>query len=96
MSPDEPNPNHERDLVEVAIDYMFFNVTQDDIRVRIAVVDESVWPLPSVTKSLPADPSQRVGFSEFVKDGRVVFEDVVKAYYEQTSKEFGTNYEPPK
>ena len=49
-----------------------------------------------MTKTLPADPSQRVGFSDFVKGGRVVFEEVVKAYYEQTNKEFGTNFQPPK
>jgi len=67
-----------------------------DIRVRMAAIDESVWPLPSVTKKLSADPSKRVGFSDFVKGGRVVFEEVIKAYYEQTNKEFGTNYQPPK
>ena len=82
--------------VEVAIDYMVFNVTKDDIRVRMAAVDESVWPLPSVTKTLPADPTQRVGLSGYIKDGRVVFEEVIKAYYEQTNKEFGTKYQPPK
>ena len=72
------------------------DVTKDDIRVRMAAIDESVWRLPSVTKKLPADPTQRVDFSDYIKDGRVVFEDVIKAYYEQTNKEFGTNYKPPK
>ena len=27
--------------------------------------------------------------------GRVVFEDVIKQFYQQTNKEFGTNYKPP-
>ena len=26
---------------------------------------------------------------------RVVFEDVIKAHYDQTNKMFGTNYQPP-
>lgn len=82
--------------VEVATDYMVFNVTKDDVRVRMAAIDDSVWPLPSVTKKLDADPSKRVGFSEFVSGGRKVFADVIKQYYEETNKEFGTNFESPK
>ena len=83
-------------LVEVATDYMVFNVTKDDVRVRMAVIDEDIWPLPSITKKESADPKKRVGFSDFVTSGRVVFKDVVKKYYEETNKEFGTNYQPPK
>ena len=45
----------------LAVDYMVFNVTKDDIKVRMAVINEDVWPLPSVTPKLPADPSQRIG-----------------------------------
>ena len=41
---------------------MVFNVTKDDIRVRMAAVDEDIWPLPSVTEKLAADPADRVGF----------------------------------
>ncbi len=82
--------------VEVTIDYMVFNVTKDEIRVRMAAIDEAVWPLPSVTEKLSADPSKRFGFSDYINKGRHVFEDVIKAYYDQTNKEFGTSYEPPK
>ena len=81
---------------ELAVDYMVFNVTKDDIRVRMAVVDEDVWPLPSVTEKLAANPADRVGFSDFVFGGRVVFEDVIKFYYDQTNQMFGTNFQPPK
>ena len=82
--------------VEIAVDYMVFNVTKDDIRVRMAAIEESVWPQPSVSKKLDADPSKRVGFSDYIKGGRHVFEDVIKQYYEQTNKEFGTDFKPPK
>ena len=81
--------------VEVAVDYMVFNVTKDDIRVRMAAIDEDIWPLPSVTEKLPADPSQRVGFSDEIMSGRVVFEDVIKWYYESTHEKFGPDYKPP-
>jgi ribonuclease Z len=82
--------------VELAIDYMVFNVTKKDIRVRMAAYDESIWPLPSVTKKLPADPKDRIGFSEYITNGRHVFKDVIDAYYKQTNEEFGTDYQPPK
>ena len=82
--------------VEVAIDYMVFNVTRDDIRVRMAVIDEDIWPLPSVTKKVDADPSQRYGFSDYLMEGRHVYEDVIKYYYDQTNQEFGTNIPLPK
>lgn len=82
--------------VEVATDYMVFNVTKDDIRVRMAAIEESVWPLPSVTEKLSADPSQRVGFSNEINEGRVVFEEVIKKYYDETNKEFGTDVPLPK
>jgi ribonuclease Z len=81
---------------ELAVDYMVFNVTKDSIRVRMAAVDEDIWPLPSVTKKLAANPADRIGFSDFVTSGRVVFEDVIKFYYDQTNQMFGTDFEPPK
>jgi ribonuclease Z len=81
--------------VEIAVDYMVFNVTKDDIRVRMAAIEESVWPQPSISKKLDADPSKRVGFSDYISDGRHVYEDVIKQYYEQTNKEFGTDFKPP-
>lgn len=82
--------------VEVAVDYMVFNVTKKDIKVRMSAINEDIWPLPSITKKLAADPNKRVGFSEFIKDGRVVYSDVIKFYYDQTNEMFGTDYQPPK
>ncbi len=81
--------------VELAVDYMVFNVTKDDIKVRMSAIDEDVWPLPSVTKKLPADPKDRIGFSDYIMGGRVVYKDVIKFYYDQTNKMFGTDYKVP-
>jgi ribonuclease Z len=81
--------------VELAIDYMVFNVTKDDIRVRMAAIDEAVWPQPSIYPPQAADPSKRVGFSDYVSDGRVVYKDVLKFYYDQTNQMFGTDFKPP-
>jgi len=81
--------------VELAADYMVFNVTKDKIRVRMAAIDEAIWPQPSITKKLAANPKDRVGFSKYIRDGRVVFKDVIKFYYDQTNKMFGTEFKPP-
>ena len=82
--------------VEVAVDYMVFNVTKDDIKVRMSSINEDIWPLPSITKKLSADPKERVGFTKFLMDGRVVYHDVLKFYYDQTNKMYGTDFQPPK
>jgi ribonuclease Z len=82
--------------VELAIDYMVFNVTKDDIRVRMAAIDEAVWPQPSIYPPQAADPSKRVGFSDYIFGGRDVFADVIKFYYDQTNEMFGTDFDPPK
>jgi ribonuclease Z len=74
---------------------MVFNVAKDNIRVRMAIINEDAWPLPSVTKKLPADPSQRIGFTKFIADGREVFTDVIKKAYEETNKLYGTDVQPP-
>jgi len=80
----------------LATDYMVFNVTKDDIRVRMAVIDEDIWPQPSVTEKLPADPSQRIGFSEFITSGRVPYSDVVEKIYADINRRYGSNVKPPK
>jgi ribonuclease Z len=80
----------------LATDYMVFNVTKDDIRVRMAAIDEDIYPQPAASgKKLPPDPSKRIGFSEFITEGRVVFADVVKELYERVNQEYGSHEEPP-
>ena len=79
----------------LAIDYMVFNVTKDDIKVRMAVIDEAVWPQPSIYPQQAADPSKRIGFSKEMIEGRVVFDDVIKFYYDQANDMFGTDFAPP-
>lgn len=82
--------------VALALDYMVFNVTKDDVKVRMSAINEDIWPLASITEKLPADPKDRVGFTDFIIEGRVVFDDVIKFYYDQTNEMFGTDYAPPK
>ncbi len=80
----------------LAVDYMVFNVTKDDIRVRMAVIDEDIWPQPAIQPKLPPDASKRIGFSEFIVSGRVPYADVVNKIYSDINKKYGTNIPTPK
>jgi ribonuclease Z len=80
----------------LAVDYMVFNITKDKIKVRMAVIDEDIWPQPSITEKQSADPKDRVGFTDFISSGRVDYKEVIKKIYENTNKEFGTNVPLPK
>jgi ribonuclease Z len=52
--------------------------------------------MPSVTEKLPADPSQKIGFSDFINSGRVPYTDVVDKIYKDINKRYGSNVETPK
>ncbi len=82
--------------VSFSTDYMVWNVTKDNIKVRMAVADEAVWPLPSITEKLPANPDDKYGFSDFINSGRVVYKDVVEQVYKDTNERFGTKIPAPK
>jgi ribonuclease Z len=92
---DAVRPTYDGPL-SLAIDYLVWNVTKDDIRVRMAAIDEDIWPQPALQQQLPPDPSIRYGFSEFINGGRVPLEDVVKMIYDKTNEKFGTDFPPPK
>jgi len=81
--------------LSLAVDYMVWNVTKGDIRTRMAVINEDIWPMPSVTEKLPADPSQKIGFSDYIKGGREVFTDIVRQAYDATNKQFKTDVPYP-
>jgi len=79
----------------LATDYMVFNVTKDDIRVRMAAVDEDIWPQPAIQDKLPPDASLRVGFTDYINGGRVNFKEVVDKIYADINERYDTDYPPP-
>jgi ribonuclease Z len=78
-----------------AVDNMVWNITKDKIHTRMYAINEDIWPQPSFTKTLPADPSKRVGFTPYLTEGRTVFKDVIKFYYDETNEMFDTDYKIP-
>ena len=78
----------------LALDYMVFNVTQDEIRVRMSAVDEEVWPSPPMKKKNPPDTSKAISFSDFTKSGVIPYPEIVQPIYDEINELYDTDYEP--
>jgi ribonuclease Z len=77
--------------LSLATDYMVWNITKDDIRVRMAVVDEDVWPPPLTEEPLVPDPNQRIPYSDMIAGGKSDMRDVIQPVYDEINKEYGLN-----
>ncbi len=77
--------------LSLAEDYMVWNITKDEIRVRMAKVDEDVWPPPATEKPLLPDPSLRISYSDEIKGGKLDIKDVIQPTYDETNKKYGLN-----
>ncbi len=75
--------------LSLSLDYMVWNVTKDDIRVRMAKVDEDVWPPAATEKPQVPDPKLRVPFSDMIEGGKYDMKDVIQPIYDETNKEYG-------
>jgi ribonuclease Z len=95
--------------LSLAEDFMVWNITKDDIRVRMAVVEEHTWapPLASEAK-VPQKgdtekysdemgvPIDKMGYSDFIKEGRSgEVDEVLRETYEEASKALGRKFEYP-
>jgi len=77
--------------LSLAQDYMVWNITKDDIRVRMAVVDEDVWPPPATEEPQAPDQSLRIPYSAEIAGGRLDVKDVIQPTYDAINKEYGLN-----
>jgi ribonuclease Z len=95
--------------LSLAEDFMVWNITKDDIRVRMAVVDENTWAPPLAGKpELPQKDDtenyskemnvdiKSMGYSDFIKQGRWgAVDEANRAIYEEASKALGRKFEYP-
>jgi ribonuclease Z len=82
-------------MLALAEDYMVFNVTKDDIRVRMSAIDEAIFPsAPLKAKNAP-DTSLLVPFSDFIIEGNVPFPEVLQPIYDDINEKYGTDLKPP-
>ncbi len=79
----------------LADDYMVFNVTAEDIRVRMSAYDEDIFPPPAQRDKLPPDTSRMVPMSDFILGGRHPMPDVITPIYEEINERYGTDIPIP-
>ncbi len=78
----------------LALDYMVFNVTRDDIKDRMSAIDEEIWPSPPLKQKNPPDFREAVPFSDFTLSGVLALPEVVGPLYEEINKLYGTDFKP--
>ena len=79
--------------VSLADDYMVWNVTKDDIRVREVFVNENAWPPAPVYPVPDFDRSQALNPSDFLQSNAYDVTDVDQAIYDRINERYGTNIE---
>ncbi len=80
--------------LSLAVDYMVYNVTKDDITVRMSAIDEDIWPSPSALGKKPAI-GERIIFTDFIMEGRVNYSDIIKKYYDDINEEYNSTVPYP-
>jgi ribonuclease Z len=96
--------------LSLAEDFMVWNITKDDIRVRMAVVEEATWAPPLAGPAEPpggdADraqfskdsgvPMEALLYSDFIKEGRwSEVDEVLRGVYQEASENLGREFPYP-
>ena len=95
--------------LSLAEDFMVWNITKDDIRVRMAAVEEATWAPPLVSKpEVPQKddkakyskemgvPLDKMGYSDFIKGGRWgEVDEVLRETYKEASEALGKEFKYP-
>ena len=58
---------------------------------RMAAVDEDIWPPQATMKPQVPDPNQRIPYSKMIKDGKYDMYDVIQPIYDEMNKKYGLN-----
>ena len=96
--------------LSLAEDFMVWNITKDDIRVRMAVVEEATWAPPLAGKAQPPGgdpdreqfskdagvPVEAIKYSDFIIEGRWgEVDEVLRGVYKEASEAFGEEFPYP-
>ena len=79
--------------VSLAVDYMVWNVTKDDIRVRMAATDEEIWPSPALKEKQPPEGTGDA-FSEFISSGFEAYPEILDPIWDEINTIYGTDHKP--
>ncbi len=80
----------------ISLDYMVFNVTKQNIRIRMSDVDNEVWPLPA-TRPKRTEPDMTKLIPLITGPSRqtvLTMPEVVGPIYDEINKKYGTDYAP--
>ena len=76
--------------LDIAEDFMVWNVTKDAIRVRDAIPNEDAWPPPAAQKKPDVDRSIAVDVSAEIKAGAFDVYDADQPTYDAINEKYGT------
>ena len=81
--------------LSLAKDYMVWNVTKDEIKVRMAAIDHETWNPPAAYPAKPISAEDRVGYSPEIEAGRWNVDDAIRPIYKEASEALGRKFEYP-
>jgi ribonuclease Z len=94
--------------LSLAEDFMVWNVTKDDIRVRMAVTEEHTWSPPLAQPAIPPKaedkstfaenfgvPRESMKYSDFTKSGSLDVDDVLRPIFNEASEKVGREFPFP-
>jgi ribonuclease Z len=96
--------------LSLAEDFMVWNITRDEIKVRMAVVDDHTWAPPLASAAKPPGgkpdkikygkemgvPIEYLGYSDFIKNGRWGEVDgVLRGVYKEAGEAMGREFKYP-
>lgn len=91
--------------LSLAEDYMVWNVTKDEIRERMAVIEEHVWSPPLASPAILPDMNDRkelgkklgweLGYSDLIMSGKADYRDVIEPIYKEAGEVLGREFKYP-
>jgi ribonuclease Z len=80
--------------LDLATDYMMWNVTKNDIQVRMSAIDEEVWPRPARQTKIVPETSKAITISDFTRSGALGLPEVVGPIFDEINAKYGIDAEP--
>jgi ribonuclease Z len=81
--------------LSLAKDYMVWNITKDEIKVRMAAIDHETWNPPPAYPAEPISAEDRVGYSPEIEAGRWNVDDAIRPIYKEAGEALGRKFEYP-
>jgi len=81
--------------LSLAADYVTWNVTKDDIRVRKGIIDHESWNPPAAYPPEPVKAEDLVGYSPEIEAGRWNVDDVIRPIYKEAEEALGREFPYP-